>query len=534
ELAEHYAQSTDAADLGKALQYSEAAAERATSVFAYGEAERHLEQALKVQEVLDPDDRARRCDLLLALGRVMLPGEEPGRAAATVAPEAFTLAEALGDSGLAARAAVNALEAMIRSGGTGAAVASREFQQWAERADQYAAAGTRERIYADVCLGLHTVGAGRPAAGHVFLRRAVEAASQGDDNGAFFMAASWTVSRLAALEDRPRRIALAEEVLRRSRQGARTIDVGVSLGNCGEVFLYKADRETAEAAWQELAELAERSRDATLNLASGEVAIITALYDGRLEEVESLYAQQMALGQQLGVQISFAAWQRIVRALLLRGLAETPEWILSVAQGGRPMLAMRAQYLAHLGRHEEARAIRERFGDIGSDSDSSAGWILVMLLEAAVLGKDADTAGAIADRLERSPGFAFEAGGLCVPRLRGGAAMLLGEPDKARACYQEAIEVCMKVRCRPELALTHLELAELLLDEANGNQPSAISTPPAAQGQASSRPTADKLTADSARAEALAHLDLAIGEFRDMKMQPALERALRHKDVLKA
>ncbi|HTE85126.1 MAG TPA: hypothetical protein VK821_10365 [Dehalococcoidia bacterium] len=30
------------------------------------------------------------------------------------------------------------------------------------------------------------------------------------------------------------------------------------------------------------------------------------------------------------------------------------------------------------------------------------------------------------------------------------------------------------------------------------------------------------------------HLDFAIAEFREMKMQPSLERALRHKDVLKA
>ena len=36
------------------------------------------------------------------------------------------------------------------------------------------------------------------------------------------------------------------------------------------------------------------------------------------------------------------------------------------------------------------------------------------------------------------------------------------------------------------------------------------------------------------RAEALEHLDFAIGEFRDMKMQPSLERALRRKDILKA
>jgi hypothetical protein len=36
------------------------------------------------------------------------------------------------------------------------------------------------------------------------------------------------------------------------------------------------------------------------------------------------------------------------------------------------------------------------------------------------------------------------------------------------------------------------------------------------------------------RAVAIDHLDFAIGEFRAMKMQPSLERALRHKELLKA
>ena len=36
------------------------------------------------------------------------------------------------------------------------------------------------------------------------------------------------------------------------------------------------------------------------------------------------------------------------------------------------------------------------------------------------------------------------------------------------------------------------------------------------------------------RAKALEHLDSAIGEFRDMKMQPSLERALSHRDILGA
>jgi hypothetical protein len=29
------------------------------------------------------------------------------------------------------------------------------------------------------------------------------------------------------------------------------------------------------------------------------------------------------------------------------------------------------------------------------------------------------------------------------------------------------------------------------------------------------------------------HLDLVIAEFREMKMQPSLERAFRHKEILK-
>ena len=36
------------------------------------------------------------------------------------------------------------------------------------------------------------------------------------------------------------------------------------------------------------------------------------------------------------------------------------------------------------------------------------------------------------------------------------------------------------------------------------------------------------------RPEAMEHLDFAIGEFRDMKMQPSLERALRHRKILRA
>jgi len=87
----------------------------------------------------------------------------------------------------------------------------------------------------------------------------------------------------------------------------------------------------------------------------------------------------------------------------------------------------------------------------------------------------------------------------------GAAAALLGRPDEARAHYKEALEVAGEMRFRPEVALTRLQLAELLLEHYPDE-----------------------------RAEALEYLDFAIAEFRDMKMQPSLERALRRKDILKA
>jgi DNA-binding NarL/FixJ family response regulator len=65
----------------------------------------------------------------------------------------------------------------------------------------------------------------------------------------------------------------------------------------------------------------------------------------------------------------------------------------------------------------------------------------------------------------------------------------------ARVHYLQALEIAGKIRFRPELALTHLRLAELLLEEGDD-------------------------------VEALEHLNLALPELRDMKMQPALEHGL--------
>ena len=62
-----------------------------------------------------------------------------------------------------------------------------------------------------------------------------------------------------------------------------------------------------------------------------------------------------------------------------------------------------------------------------------------------------------------------------------------------------------RVSLGSEIALTRLQLAKLILEYYPDE-----------------------------KAETLEHLDLAIGEFCDMKMQPSLARALRHKEILGA
>ena len=162
--------------------------------------------------------------------------------------------------------------------------------------------------------------------------------------------------------------------------------------------------------------------------------------------------------------------------------------------------------LAHLGRYDEVTETLElqvvprqgdEWGELSSDT---------IFLESAVLAGHRQAADLLvrrqADSSRRTSGLWLTT---CTGRHLGAAAAFLGKPDEARKHYAEAIKVCTEIRFRPELALTRLQLAELLLehypDEKN---------------------------------EAIEHLDFAIKEFQDMKMQPSLERALRHKDILKA
>jgi hypothetical protein len=194
------------------------------------------------------------------------------------------------------------------------------------------------------------------------------------------------------------------------------------------------------------------------------------------------------------------------KARIAHYLGQPVEPLLGQFEGPNRLLqAMGALVLSFLGRFAEAHVLREGFGDIGSERDETHQWFLLCLFESAILSEDRKTVGELLPRLGPLAHTLSHRAGLSIGRLCGGAAELLGRPDEAHTYYTQALEVCEKVRFRPEIALTRLELAELLLEHYPDEQ-----------------------------TEALDHLDFAIAEFREMKMQPALERALRHRGLLKA
>jgi predicted ATPase len=148
DLSEHFAQSSEAADLDKARQYAEVAAARATRVSAHGEAVRHLRSALHLLALAGKDNTETRCDLLLALGEAMLASGDGQAVLDEVAPEAFRLAEALGDRRRGFASSLLASRSLQSRRGF-AITGTPEFRKWAERKDQRAEPESLQRVIAD-------------------------------------------------------------------------------------------------------------------------------------------------------------------------------------------------------------------------------------------------------------------------------------------------------------------------------------------------------------------------------------------------
>ena len=581
ELAEHFAQSSDPEDLTKAVEYSEMAAKRAMSVYAYGEAARLLEQSLQAQEVVDPstgsgrgpEGRLKRCDLLLALGEALMPAGEPQRVYKEVAEEAFTLAEAIGDNTRMSHACHAALQALTRYGAT-LMLGTPEYRQWAERTDRAAPADTIERVNANIALADLRTAEGKTVEAWSLRNSALTLARRLADPDATFAVFNSMITYLNnGPQHQEERHRLADEIATRSREGVSPRTLGQLLTTVGHSYLERGDRQRAEDMWRQVQDLASRTRDANLVLTPQREKVALLTMDGRLDEAVETIPRIISEGEELGIAVrgrQIAATSGL-RPLFYLGRAEdalthsSQPSKLAGAPESHAITARRALCMAHIGRYtvsegdsaegqtpmaspwREAQIILNNMlepwtGASGEIVDGD--WTsLCQLLEIAVLVTDKKAIGLLTRLFADFSHLLVGAPEAPTPVARhlGAAAALLGEREKAKVYYHQALEVCAKVRHRPETAITRLQLAELLLQEAEEIRRSQGRGDLAPTGEAqdvgvgSSDPTVSRLRrAEDIRKEAIGHLDFAISEFQEMKMQPYLERALRHKGILKA
>jgi tetratricopeptide (TPR) repeat protein len=523
ELAEHFSHSSDSADLAKAVSYGEMAAKRAMDVYAYGEAVRWLEQAVKVQEVLDPEDKEKQCDLLLAMCEARLIAGEPRHILDVEAPAALSLAEDIGDSKRASQVCVLAMRAVgYVDAGTAQSWITQGAAQWVERADHYAEPDTVARAWADKGLGMIKLGrasmggeATLNTEGYSLLRHALDMARRLGDPEVLWLAAILCLMNAPPLLWPEERLQLAEELAGMSRSGISLPTLGSGLLFAGFAFLEAGKRHRTEEVWREHQAVTQRTEQAYCIIQSMQIDGYLAYLDGRLEEAVEIFQAMLARGDELGLP-EFAgviASCGVCRPLLHLGKADEALQLLSTFLPYRPYRLFPLVCLAYLGRVSDVMGILEQEvvarPDIGSPEVGIGPWLYVLALEAAVMVGHRQAADLLLRLFANNTLSKISTTGIslptCIARHLGAAAALLERYDEARHHYQEAIKVCTEMKFRPELALSRLELAELLLQHY-----------------------------PQEKSEATAHLDFAISEFREMKMQPSLERALKHKETLKA
>jgi tetratricopeptide (TPR) repeat protein len=515
ELAEHFSYSSDRADLEKAVSYGEMASRRATDVYSYGEAVRLLEQALKVQDVLDPEEKPKRCDLLLALGWARFFSHEYRHIMDNEAPAALALAEALDDSQRASQVCLLAVAA-ISGIGMGAAFGTDEAARWVEAFDRHAAPDTIERAWADQSLGGRKIAASDIAAAWLLFRKSTFLARKLDDASAFVNCGGDYLHYCPPVAEYVEEALPIAREMRRVWDRADPFSMVYGTEMVGSFLLRLGERKQGEDIHREGM---ESPRLAGLQARLYYLPFLRACYhimDGQLEEAAKCHDEVLRLGADLGAPLAAAVMANFFGPRLggyvgwgREELKRLEKWAQAAGLSVPVPDPIRAYYLVCGDETKEAVTILDEAANhyvTHPEKTRHSFPALVLLLETAVLASHKRAAEILSNLFA---GSAYKTSGLhnptCVARHLGGAATLLGRYEEARKHCKEAVKVCTEMKLRPELALTRLQLAELILEHYPKERP-----------------------------EAVEHLDFAISEFRDMKMRPWLERALRHKDILKA
>lgn len=387
-----------------------------------------------------------------------------------------------------------------------------EFAEWLDRADHYAKPDTVERAYADFGLALIEYARGHFEESFTLMSKSLDLARRLQVPELLWHAGMAYLIRVASPHRMEQGLELAEEMLKLPRNTIGIERLAPGLWQISFIFLAMGRRERAEEIWYEMRSLAERTEQAQISAYSMFADHLTAILDGHLEDTENAMQAFLTRATELGVlevaaEISFSIFINPLLYIgkatsLLQERVQRTENTTSIIDSCRRILS-----LVHLGRFDEAEEGIEQLisarPKITSAEDETLYYHDLLLLESAILIKHNNAADLILRRFTGSSISTTYQFGTCVSRYLGAAAAMLKRPDEARSHYRDALKVATDMRIRPEIALTRFKLAELLSEYYHEDQ-----------------------------AEATEHLDFAINEFREMKMQPYIEKTQALKDNL--
>jgi class 3 adenylate cyclase len=478
ELAEHFSYSSDAADLAKAVRYSEMAAARASEVYAHSEAAAHLQKAIDIQEVLDPTDTARRCDLLLDKAEPQrLGGDIDGARSAVL--EAAHIARSGDDRARLVAAAAVATRQMGIIG-----LPDPEMEEFFKEALPYADIENDPlgvRILARVAF---------MQANQAQLESAVELADRawtaanrlGDPTALGFAALArlttavqpWQIQDRRALADTFEAAATAD-----GDPELRAVACAVQLG----LALFTGDITEAERQRVHMAEMVERYKltldRRTILAIQSELARIA----GDMEEAEqqsreateaqseinwSILTGPNALS--LGPQMALFAERGI-----LEEIAEGERAFLETMVDWRYAPARAVRFYVLAGDKEKCREAYDRLlegGGQGLSNDNQPGFLVACAAEGCVFLEDTQTAPVIYEILlpysgynltlrARTPGFFGPA-----DRYLGMLASLIGRWEDAESHFIDATAFCERMPSPSYLAQTRYDYAQMFLRRA--------------------------------------------------------------------
>jgi tetratricopeptide (TPR) repeat protein len=325
----------------------------------------------------------------------------------------------------------------------------------------------------------------------------LELARKLNNNEAFCYAAFSYCRFASAPHHAGERLKLAEELAQKPLSGISPCAHTLADATIGSTLLEFGKWQRANTYFDDLRETATRSGQANLLIASMLFDTLLATIEGRLEDALAISQGICARGHQLGLDqyaLPIAIFGSFGPLLFLGRLDEI------VRLFGNSQILSLPFFRAETGQDEEVIRILEQWvvkrPGIGSTDDETAAGRDILFLKAAVRIGHRQATELLLNRFSGSAMRISLVVPTCISRHLGAAAALLGRHEEARKHYDEALKVATDMSFRPELALTRLQLAELLLEHY-----------------------------PEEKADALGHLDFAVKEFRDMKMQPSLDRA---------